>query len=151
MIIGSFENLWQNHPQPSQIRTVLPTWPVGWEPCCAGMSHAMNMSNLPVTVANPRRNFSYMGRSHYLAVQEMRDYLTRTYGDAENYRYEGAVVRSAIISHITGRRGIIVFGHRHIDLWDGSNIHGHGFILHTLWEAPSALREGIFFWEVGGG
>lgn len=146
-IYGSFDALWSRLPQPSDIGTVLPTWPADWEPCCACMSHALNMSGLPVTVPNPRRNFLYQGRSHYLAVGEMRDYLTRTYGAGDNYRLP-AGNRIAIIAQIDNRKGIIVFGHRHIDLWNGSRIHGEGFILSALWEAPSALSEGIFFWEV---
>lgn len=146
-ITCNFDHLWAQLPQPSQIRTVLPTWPPDWEPCCAGMSHALNTCGLPVTVPDPRRDFRYNGQSHYLAVLEMRAYLVRTYGAGDNYKAP-AGQRAQIIAQIRDRNGIIVFGHRHIDLWNGSRIHGNGFNMTALWEAPSALSEGIFFWEV---
>jgi hypothetical protein len=77
----------------------------------------------------------------------MRDYLTRTYGPGDNYRLP-AGNRFLIKAAIDNRRGIIVFGQRHIDLWNGKRIHGEGFIESAIWEAPSALTQGIFFWEV---
>ena len=46
------------------------------------------------------------------------------------------------------RQGIIAFGGRHIDLWNGTRIHGEGYIQTALWEAKSAVRDGIFFWDV---
>jgi len=47
-----------------------------------------------------------------------------------------------------GKRGILAFGNRHIDLWDGEKIHGINYRASALWEASSALSEGLFLFHL---
>jgi hypothetical protein len=87
-----------------------------------------------------------------LDVGEMRGYLNETYEEAEKIRRvdsNGKVMpRIAIEGYLGGRKGIIAFGGRHIDLWSGGRIHGERYITAALWEAASAISDGIFFWDV---
>jgi hypothetical protein len=54
-----------------------------------------------------------------------------------------------MIAQISGRHGILAFGHRHIDLWEGSRYHWQELYNdYYLWHCDSIALRGIFFWEV---
>jgi hypothetical protein len=88
-----------------------------------------------------------------LAVPEMRDYLNQQYGAAEviaRVDANGATLPRWLVQSggLGDRQGIVAFGDRHIDLWNGSAIHGQKYIESALWEAASALANGLSFWIV---
>ena len=89
---------------------------------------------------------------YLLDVKEMREYINSEYGNAQviaRRDWGGHTINRWVIQTVLmDRRGIIAFGGRHIDLWDGRKIHGEHYIQSALWEADSALTDGIFFWEV---
>ena len=149
---ADFDMLWANCPQYYTVRKIITNIPAGWETCCIQMSHAMNMAGLPVNYSDKKRVLVFNGREHMLDVKEMRGYLNTNYEDADVISRVDAngklVPRIAIQSYLDQRQGIIAFGGRHIDLWNGTQIHGKNYIESALWEAPSAIREGIFFWDV---
>jgi hypothetical protein len=128
--------------------------PKDWETCCIQMSHALNKAALPVNYSNKQRVLTDpVGNEYMLDVKEMRGYLKK-YGDPDIISRVDAngnpTPRWVVQAVLSDRKGIIAFGGRHIDLWNGSKIHGEGYILGALWEAKSALSDGIFFWEVTG-
>jgi hypothetical protein len=147
-----FDTLWNKLPQWFEVRGVITNIPEGWETCCIQMSHAFNKSGLPINYQNKQRILRFQGAEYMLDVKEMRDYINSTYGDAE------VIARKDVRGHmldrwliqavLSGRQGVVAFGNRHIDLWNGNKIHGERYIQEALWEAASALSLGIFFWEV---
>lgn len=85
------------------------------------------------------------GMSYIFAVPDMKVYLNNTYGDAENYKGS----KQKMTEGIKDRHGILAFGHRHIDLWVGDNIHRPSdYNMAYLWSNNSIQLRGIFFWEV---
>jgi len=151
-IPADFDDLWANLPQWFTVRKIITNIPAGWETCCIQMSHALNMSGLPVNYINKKRVHAFEGREHILDVREMRGYLNDTYEDGEKISRVDAnrklIPRIALKGYLDERQGIIAFGGRHIDLWNGTRIHGESYIESALWEAHSAISEGIFFWDV---
>src|SRR5262249_18506613 len=113
-----------------------------------------NASGLPIHYRDRRRIvIDQNGNEYMLDVTEMRSYLKDSYGPPENLARTddagGLIPRFLIQGMLWGRKGVIAFGGRHIDLWDGAQIHGQGYDLPAIWEAVSALRDGVFFWDVG--
>lgn len=169
-IPAEFHKLWANLPQWSDAKDVpgpngspatqkafpqIPglTIPIAWETCCIQMSHALNKSGLKVSYSNKQRVLrDTAGNEYMLDVAEMRGYLDQQYGKAESLSrvdVHGSVVpRIALQGALDERKGILAFGGRHIDLWNGSRIHGENYIEAALWEASSAISIGLFFWEV---
>lgn len=128
--------------------------PVDWETCCIQMSCALNQVGLRINYFDKNRVIvDPQGNEYLLDVGEMRGYLNSKYGQAETVARVDAnnkllprwLLQQSVLA---GRQGIIGFGNRHIDLWNGTKIHGEGYILSALWEAESALTRGISFWEV---
>jgi hypothetical protein len=151
-ITADFDTLWANLPQYFEVRKIITNIPEGWETCCIQMSHALNMAGLPINYGNKNRVLQFHGREHMLDVTEMRGYLNTTYEDAETISRVDVngklIARIALQGYLDQRQGIIAFGGRHIDLWNGTQIHGKNYIQSALWEANSAIRDGIFFWDV---
>lgn len=117
----------------------------GWETCGIQMSYALNLSSSGIPPKTYGIGISQKKRNYIPAVKNLVDFLDQNYGKSENYKS----TRIAMISQIIDRRGIIAFGHRHIDLWDRTNIHRPAwYILSALWESESCLKRGIFFWEI---
>jgi hypothetical protein len=118
----------------------------GWETCCIQMSHAVNLAGVIIPSTARGIGIHQNNKNYVLNVPDMRECLNTNYKDPENFQ-GGA--RIALISQIIDRRGILAFGNRHIDLWNKTNIHRPAmYIMSAIWEAPSTLRDGIYFWEV---
>jgi hypothetical protein len=138
--------LQMHHPSYTQIGQKVKGIPKGWETCCIQMSHALNGAGAPIKNTGGVVGLQDRGRNYAIRVPTLRAYLDREFGAAENYK---ALQRFVKIAMITDRTGILAFGDRHIDLWDGSDIHRPSdYILSALWESKSALEKGIYFWEV---
>ena len=83
--------------------------------------------------------------SYIFEVTDMKTYLNGRYGLAENHRGK----KKEMIDKIRGRTGIIAFGHRHVDLWEGERFHWQQLYI-DLWLDESTTKRGVFFWQVGG-
>jgi Type VI secretion system (T6SS), amidase effector protein 4 len=135
-----------NHPSYRDIRDKVKGIPQGWETCCIQMSYALNKAGARIKNVGGVVGLQQGGQNYIIRVSMMRDYLNGEYGDAENY---AAGTRTAKISQIVDRTGILAFGDRHVDLWNRTDIHRPSYyIMSALWEAKSTLEKGIFFWEV---
>jgi Type VI secretion system (T6SS), amidase effector protein 4 len=152
----NFDQLTSNHPSYQRIRSLLKGIPayVG-ETCTVQLSYALNRSDGAIgnyaypdaTLATGKvRAFRGSdGLTYVFAVPDMKVYLNNAYDDAENYK--GSQQR--MIERIKDRPGILAFGHRHIDLWTGKNIHRPAdYDVPYLWTNDSVQLRGIFFWEV---
>jgi len=154
-IPADFNALWNIIPTTATIRSKVPCIPNTddyKETCCIQLSYALNMCGLPINYFNKGRVLTCNGMEFMLAVKEMRDYLGSTYGDAEIIKrvdVNGNLIgRIAIKAYLDSRQGVIAFGQRHIDLWNGTEIHGKAVVTDGIWDAPSAISQGIFFWDV---
>ncbi len=144
------------HPTSRAIRGLLPGMPKYVDETCAvQLSYAMNRAGSPIesyAYADPGvytgkvRGFEGSDGMNYLfAVPDMKVYLNNRYGAADNYKGS----RAAITERITGRTGIMAFGHRHIDIWVKDRInHPEAYDVHYLWTNASIKLRGLFFWEV---
>lgn len=151
----NFNILRSKHPRYTAIRSLLKSIPSYVdETCCVQLSYALNRSGACIenyAYWNPfyqRTVRAFQGtdnRFYIIEVSDMRYYLDNRYGNAENYNG----TKQQIIEHIKGRRGILAFGYRHIDLWVGGDIDWPaGYNMDYLWSNPSLKKQGIFFWEV---
>jgi len=122
--------------------------PAGWETCCVQMSYALARSGHKVSYSNKSRVLrDGFGNEYLLDVAEMRGYLNG-FQDAEKIERPARIPRWLVQAVLSGRKGILAFGGRHIDLWNGSRIHGESYIESALWEAASTIKNGLFFWEL---
>lgn len=134
--------------------------------CATQLSYALNTAGAPI------RDYAYedaglpggkvralpddAGRNYVYSVIDLRVYLDRRYGPAENVHGDGpaktaAAARQQLTRPIAGRKGIIAFGNTHIDLWDGDRFHWEGSsIPPNVWLHESVRLRGIFFWPVTG-
>ena len=96
-----------------------------FETCCIRLSRALNYSGAPIEgwsgIANP-----YMKNGKVRALKggdekwyiystfDLRVYLTHKYG------YPKTFGGTADETTVSGVAGVIMFGWRHVDLWDGS-------------------------------
>jgi len=151
----NFEVLQEKHPTGMEVRGRVKGIPSYVdETCCVQMSYAFNHSGAPVEdysdVHNPVagrkvRAFPSGGRNYIFEVSDMRFYLDKRWGQAENY----TGTKDAMIAKIKGRTGVLAMGHRHIDLWLGENIHRPAlYRMGYLWSNESIKLRGVFFWEV---
>jgi hypothetical protein len=154
-----FEELKKHHPSYSQITGLL-TGPVldnvkkyDWETCSIQISHALNKAGAPILnyaypdkrVATGKvRGIQNKEQENFIySVLDMAVYLDKTYGTAENYKGTVAKMKEPI----KDRQGIIAFGYRHMDLWEGDRWH-YQQLYQNLWEFAEVKKWGIFFWEV---
>jgi hypothetical protein len=152
-----FDKLMSNHPSLKDIRSRVRDIPAYVnETCAVQMSYALNRADAvigdyaypdPTVATGTVRAFqSADGFSYIFAVPDFRVYLNNQYGDAENCKGS----KEKMIEQIAGRKGILAFGHRHIDLWSGTDIHRpSNYNMPYLWSTNESIRlRGIFFWEV---
>ena len=126
------------------------------ETCCVQMSYAFNnagpmIQNFGVLPEN-RIMKDAKGMEYILSVPEMKTYLTRNHFPPEVF--PGAGSAQNLASKIGARKGVIAFGDRHIDLWNGRNFQYGGtglYLENVLWFSKPKERTGprtISFWEV---
>lgn len=154
MALPSIDALWVQYPQgtPEDVAAVI-RGPVGnniltldWETCCIRISRTLNYTGVPVTgfagMANP-----YMTNGKVRAAQggdnkwyifstfDLRVYLTVRFGHPKVFP------GTATERTVAGVPGIIMFGWRHVDLWDGSNVCHLALFGHS-----SAVTNGVLIW-----
>ncbi len=153
----NFDTLKGKHPNYQHIRSMiggeLGRFMVGKETCAVQVSYALNHSAAVIeafSFADPslhggkvRALESNDGFFYIFGVPDMKVYLNNRYGLAENYKGS----KNTMIENIKGRRGILAFGHRHIDLWEGERFHWQQ-LYRDLWGFDSVKVRGVFFWEV---
>ena len=150
----NFSTLQDRHPTSREVKALVTGIPKFVdETCCVQMSYALNNAGAPVEAYefhNPLagrkvRAFKSGGRNYIFEVSDMRFYLDNRFGMSDNY--QGS--KQAIIGQLDGRTGILAMGHRHIDLWLGSDIHRPShYRMNYLWTNESIKLRGVFFWEV---
>ncbi|WAC10754.1 T6SS effector amidase Tae4 family protein [Dyadobacter pollutisoli] len=126
-----------------------------YETCCAQMSYAFNKAGPMIQNAgilpNDRVMKDNQGMEYLLSVPDMRLYFTRSYFPPEMYPGMGSARNLA--QKIGGRKGVIAFGGRHIDLWNGSNFQYGGtgiYYENVLWldTDNNNVPRVIYFWEI---
>jgi type VI secretion system (T6SS) effector Tae4 (amidase) len=135
-----------NHPSWRTIRDLVPNIPKGWETCCIQMSYALNRAGAPIRNRGGVVGLQSGNENFIINVPTMRGYLDAEFGTAENFVAGSRIAR---ISQFVDRFGILAFGDRHIDLWDGTQLQRPSdYIPSAIWEHRTALVKGLFFWEV---
>ena|ERR1700761_5337104 len=148
-----FDKLKSAHPSHHEIGKMIDVPSYVDETCSVQVSWALNHAGAIIAnYAYPDPQIykgkvrAYQGRdglNYIFAVPDLRVYLDNTFGVAENYKGS----KDEMQAKIQGRHGILAFGHRHIDLWEGARFHWQALYL-DLWTFESTKKRGIFFWEV---
>jgi hypothetical protein len=99
-----------------------------WDTCCIRLSQALNTSGVPIdgfqNMASPyigipkakvRASRGGDNGWYIYSCYDLRAYLESRFGYAKRF---GSFESSALSSE----RGIIMFGFRHVDLWDGTDV-----------------------------
>jgi hypothetical protein len=119
----------------------------GWETCCIRLSRALNYSGAPVegwaSMANPYMDKGTNVRAlqgedkkwYIYSTYDLNVYLTNRYGKPKRFKGD------ADESTVAGVAGIIMFGWRHVDLWDGSKVARLSLFGHE-----SAKANGVLIW-----
>ena len=154
-----FDVLMANHKTSSQIKSSV-GGDVGkaikaydWETCSISLSYSLNKAGAVienyayedkrVATGKVRAKKGGDDKNYIYSVLDMKVYLDKRYGIAENYKGTKAQMQSKI----KGRKGIISFGYRHISIWDGNKwSHQEDYL--DLWGFDSTIQNGIFFWEI---
>jgi len=149
----NFDTLRSAHPNSHEIKSKVSVPEFIDETCTVQLSYALNHAGSAITnyefadaqlaEGKVRAYQADDGMNYIYAVPDAKVYLNNRYGDAENYKGS----KESMKEKITGRHGIIAFGHRHIDLWEGTRFHWQQLYL-DLWGFTSVKKRGIFFWEV---
>lgn len=129
----------------------------GYNTCCLQLSHALNQSEMQIEnfsnffneeiKGNKVRAYSDDKNNFYiLSPIDMRAYLKQKYFPPENYNRSPEQMKG----NIKNRKGIVVFGNSHVDLWNGKQFHqkqvfgGWDPFKHSFDHGGN----GIFFWEM---
>jgi hypothetical protein len=153
-----YASLYANHPSYNDIRTLVDDIPSDLgETCAIQLSYALNRAGQygliqnydypdPIVATGRVRAFqSDDGYNYIYSVVDLRVYLNNTFGTADNYKG----TKASMTAGIAGRKGILAFGHRHVDLWDGNDVHRPSlYNMAYLWSCDSIQLRGVFFWEV---
>ena len=119
-----------------------------WETCCIRLSRALNYSDAPVAgwagMANPYMRKDGKVRAlkgadnkwYIYSTYDLRVYLATRYGPPRKFKGD------ANETTVSGIAGIIMFGWRHVDLWDGSKIARL-----VLFGCESAKQNGVMIWQ----
>jgi len=122
-----------------------------WDTCCIRLSRSLNYSARPVTgfsgIANPGLGSTARVRAikggddkwYIYSCYDLRAYLEARFGYAKKFNGGFAKV------DLSGVKGVILFGMRHSDLWNGSEVrYNADFTDGTktvseirVWETPS--------------
>lgn len=147
-IVADWKRLEGNHHSHRGFRERLGNvYPESWSPCCIQLSHAMNNAGLDIDPEDEtlRRQMIYEGKIYLINVPSVLKYLAEKGYEKEVYKGS----RAQISSELSGRRGIILFGTMHADLWLGEDIHRPDeYIPSALWEHHTTRSLGVSFFEV---
>lgn len=136
MELPPLDKMWPNYPigTPAEV-AVLVGGPVGdnitkynWETCCIRLSRSLNIAGRPIEgfsdMANPympgpkakvRASKGDDNKWYIYSCYDLREYLNNRFGRAKKFgSYEK--------SDLSEAKGIIMFGFRHTDLWNGSEV-----------------------------
>ena len=151
----NFDILLDKHPSWRTIRSLVKGIPkIVDNTCAVQLSYALNRSGAVIedyefedaSLATGRVR-AFVGNdqmSYIYAVPDMKIYLNKRYGIAENYKGS----KQKLVDKISDRQGILAFGHFHIDLWLLDDIQRPEDYKDVLWSSASVQQRGIFFWEV---
>jgi hypothetical protein len=151
--LPTIKRLFENYPKgtPDEVATLIggtigdSITEHGWETCCIRLSRALNYAGAPIeglsAISNPymesKKVRAQKGADdlwYIYSTYDMRAYLTGAYRPPT--RLNGNVKAKDVLVP-----GIILFGWRHIDLWDGEKICNLALFGHS-----SAKTHGVFLW-----
>ena len=143
IMTGDWTTFLANHLDYNTIGTVVSIPAAYKETCCIQLSHALHAIGVPIG-PGPHVGLVHANKNYIIRVSTLRAFLNQSY---EEDNYQGTV--DEMKAELAERRGIIMFGDRHVDVWTGANIHRPSqYNLSALWDAESTQRLGIFFWDV---
>lgn len=154
MALPGIDALWVQYPQgtPEDVAALIGgavannIRTASWETCCIRISRALNYSGVPVTgfagMANPYMTDGKVRASpggdskwYIFSTYDLRVYLTVRFGQPKLFK------GTADEKTVAGVPGIIMFGWRHVDLWDGSKVCHLALFGHA-----SAVTNGVLIW-----
>lgn len=156
-IPASFDVLSAYHPSFMDIGKYIRNLPKE-ETCGYRLSYALNNAGLAIanyafpnkmTATGKVRARNIDGENYIYSVIDMYVYLSKQYAEPESFKARDAKYGNKYMTErCGGRRGIIMFGLRHVDLWYGEDIApDSGYNMGYLWSNESISRRGIFFWD----
>ena len=133
----------------------------GVETCCIQMCYAMNRAFLKigsdyafpdtrVDTGKVRAVKDQNGDNYIYSTLDMKVYLDNKYFESDNYR---GFSRAELTKAIQGKKGILGFGGRHIDLWSGTKFQ-YEHLYYNMWTIDEhkagvqTQQNGIYFWEI---
>ncbi|MBS1948742.1 MAG: hypothetical protein JST47_13345 [Bacteroidetes bacterium] len=166
-IYSDYTLLESNHPNYTDIKNKGIGGDVGkflktpQETCCIQLSYALNNSFLTIgsdyeyhdvrlATGKVRAIKDDNGYNYIYSTFDMKVYLDNKYFPCENYRGSS---RADLVKNINGRKGVIGFGGRHIDLWNGRQYQWEN-LYYNLWSTDEhhagdmTALHGIYFWEI---
>ena len=128
--------------------------------CCLQVCHAFNQSGITIPSGNfrpgePKRvaeQIPYGSGVYYLmAVDEMINYLTRTFGDPivlGAAKSASSADVAALTAMVRGIEGVMTFGNGHIELWNRYNIvqDTGAMVMDAGWVWG---QKPVRFWRIG--
>jgi hypothetical protein len=129
-------------------------------PCCLQVCHAFNKSGIKVPSGNfrpgdPKRVAAQIplgsGVYYLMAVDEMINYLSRTFGDPivlGAARSASNADVAALTAIVRGLEGVMTFGNGHIELWNRYNIvqDSGAMVMNAGWVWS---QKPVRFWRIG--
>lgn len=136
MTLAPLDDMWPNYPigTKEEVATLVggacgaSITKYDWDTCCIRLSRSLNYSARPIEgfarIANPGLGSGVTVRAkqgddtrwYIYSCYDLKAYLDARFGYAKKFVGKFADV------DLSGIRGVILFGMRHIDLWDGSEV-----------------------------
>jgi len=119
--------------------------------CCLQVSHALNATSDKLYSNSHRRPNPKIGSDYYIqAVDELENYLIGRYGTTEDVKKGPAGKprnEAEIKEYLRGKRGLLIFGIKHTELWNGNTILQRGGA--SGMNEPNLFgQQKILFWEI---
>lgn len=138
-IRADFDTLAANYPTyktlPKDLQKFMDDLGPGNTPCCVQISQALNKAGRALPPKSYRRNNSKIGSFYYiLAVDELEEYLSGTYGRGEEIKTDRSARKmrnkNEMKQYLNDRQGILLFrtagAGMHTELWDQTHIMQDG-------------------------
>ena len=116
-----------------------------WETCCIRLSRALNYTGYPVqafgNIDVPINNWKVRAQAggdkkwYIYGTADIKAYLNVKFGQPTVY--PGSYTET----DLKGKPGIIMFGWRHVDLWDGTAVARL-----SLFNSAHTLKDGLYLW-----